>query len=396
VNHRKPAFRIVMALAALGLGSIAQAQFGTQVPPYHSPEVTADRKVVFRVYAPNAQNVRVFGTDMPGMMQGGAMTKNEKGVWEVTLGPVDPGAYRYNFIVDGAMVLDYNNPSTSESNDNPWSMVYIPGAAFMDTQDVPHGSVEAVTYYSKTLQKFRRLRVYLPPGYETSAQKYPVFYLLHGALDSDDSWASVGRAGFILDNLIAARKAKPMVMVMPAGHTIRQPFASGPAPGRPLNFNDDFVRDFENDIMPMVEGRYRVLNDRAHRAIAGLSMGGAHALYIGIPNLDKFAYIGVFSSGLLDRFPVRSTVGGSAETPTPDTTWEDSNRGKLENATLKKGLKLLWFSTGSDDFLIESTRSTVGLFKQYGFAPVFEESKGGHTWINWRDYLNEFASQLFQ
>src|SRR5262249_50355495 len=158
--------------------------------------------------------------------------------------------------------------------------------------------------YSKTLQKSRRLHVYLPPGYETSAQKYPIFYLLHGAGDSDDSWTSVGRAGFILDNLIASKKAKPMVVVMPAGHTTRRPLVNA-AGGRPLNFNDDLVRDFETVIMPMVEARYRIQADRAHRAIAGLSMGGAHTLYIGIPNLDKFAYIGVFSSGLLDRFPIR-------------------------------------------------------------------------------------------
>lgn len=379
-------------VSILLLGGAAMAQRAPQAPSFVSPEVTPDRKIDFRMYAPDAQNVRVVGTDIPGLMQAGRMTKNEKGIWELEFGPVDPGAYRYKFSVDGATALDDNNPSVSESNDTSWSLVYVPGAAFMDTQNVPHGSVEAVTYYSKVLQKFRRLHVYLPPGYETSSQKYPIFYLLHGAGDSDDSWTSVGRAGFILDNLIAGRKAKPMVVVMPAGHTQRQPFARGASA---LNFNDDFVREFESDIMPMVEARYRVQTDRAHRAIAGLSMGGNHTLVIGIANLDKFAYLGVFSSGLLGTFPVR-LPNGSGETTAPDPTWENQNRAQLENTALKKRLKLFWFSTGSDDFLINNTRATVELFKKYGFTPVFQESSGGHTWINWRKYLNEFAPQLFQ
>jgi enterochelin esterase family protein len=372
------------------------AQRGALPPSFVSPEVTPDRKITFRIYAPNAQSVKLAGTDMPGMLQAGPMTKNDKGIWALTFGPVDPGAYRYKFAVDGATVMDDNNPSVSESNDTSWSLVYVPGAAFMDTQEVPHGAVEAVTYYSKTLQKFRRLHVYLPPGYETSAQKYPIFYLLHGAGDSDDSWTSAGRAGFILDNLIAAKKAKPMVVVMPAGHTKRQPFGGAPPAGtRTIDFNDDFVREFGNDIMPMAEARYRVQTDRAHRAIAGLSMGGAHTLYIGISNLDKFAYLGVFSSGLLGTFPIR-LPGSASEAPAPDQTWENENRAQLQNASLKKGLKLFWFSTGSDDFLVDNTRATVELFKKYGFAPVFQESTGAHTWINWRNYLNEFAPQLFQ
>jgi len=375
---------------------------GPQTPAYTSPEVMPDHKIAFRIYAPKAEAVRVVGGDIPGLMQAGQMTKGENGVWELVFGPVNPGAYRYNFNVDGIAVLDYRNPSLSESNNNSWSLVNVPGADFMDTKDVPHGSVASVTYYSKSLNKFRRLHVYTPPGYETSTQKYPIFYLLHGAGDSDDSWTSVGRAGFILDNLIAARKAKPMVVVMPAGHTaVFQPGGRGgaPQPGR-LMFADDFVKDFENDIMPMVESRYRVIADRVHRAIAGLSMGGAHTLAIGIPNLDKFAYMGVFSSGLLGVIPLPARGGAAAPATVapaqPDPTWENEHAAQLDNPALKKGLKLFWFSTGSDDFLIQNTKSTVELFKKHGFTPVFQESTGGHTWINWRNYLNEFAPQLFQ
>ena len=198
------------------------------------------------------------------------MTKGTNGVWEVTLGPIDPGAYRYNFNVDGVSVIDPRNPATSESNNNVWSLVCVPGSDFMDTRDVPHGAVASLTYYSKTLQKFRRMHVYTPPGYERGGGKFPVFYLLHGAGDSDDAWTSVGRAGFILDNLIADGKAKPMIVVMPAGHTR----AFGFGGGGPRPPTDEFVQDFLNDIMPCVEKNYRVYTDRAHRAIAGLSMGG--------------------------------------------------------------------------------------------------------------------------
>ena len=377
---------------ALAFCRMAPAQ--DRSPAFVSPEVLSDHSVTFRVYAPEARNVRVAGTDMPGLMQAGPMTKNDSGVWELTFGPVIPGAYRYHFSVDGISVLDPRNPVTSESLNNSWSLVYIPGSAFMDTRDAPHGAVAAIAYYSKALNAFRRLHVYTPPGYETSSQKYPVFYLLHGAGDSDDSWTSVGRANFILDNLIAERRARPMIVVMPAGHTTREPPAAGGTPATRPNFNDGFVREFSTDIMPLIETRYRVFTDRNHRAIAGLSMGGAHALNIGIPHLDKFAYLGVFSSGLLSTFPIRAT--GSDDEAEPDHTWENENRAQLESPALKKGLKLFWFSTGSRDFLVSNTRATVELFKKYGFSPVYQESTGGHTWINWRNYLNEFAPQLFQ
>jgi|ERR1043166_1586310 enterochelin esterase family protein len=266
----------------------------------------------------------------------------------------------------------------------------VPGSDWMDTREVPHGSVAAVTYYSTALKKFRRLHVYTPPGYELGKGKYPVFYLLHGAGDSDDAWTSVGRAGFILDNLLAAHRAKPMVVVMPAGHT--RAFTFGPRGGggaRPAA--DEFVQDFTTDIMPYVEKHYRVYQDRSHRAIAGLSMGGSQTLNIAIPHLDQFAYTGVFSSGLFGDFGRRGTNAA----PT-GPSFEERNREMLDNPKLKKGLKLVWFSTGKDDFVLESTKGTVGMLKKHGFEPVYIESSGGHTWINWRNYLNEFAPQLFR
>ena len=186
-----------MLVATMAVASSALAQTtnaprfrGPQGPQFVSPEVSSDRRVTFRILAPKAETVRVSGGDMPQIGQGAAMTKGTNGVWEVTLGPVDPGAYRYNFNVDGVSVIDPRNPATSESNANTWSLVYVPGSDFMDTKDVPHGAVAEVTYYSSALKRFRRMHVYTPPGYEAGEGKFPVFYLLHGASDSDDSWST--------------------------------------------------------------------------------------------------------------------------------------------------------------------------------------------------------------
>jgi enterochelin esterase-like enzyme len=396
MKHAKPLIGM-LALAICSLGPIASAQQGgapaaspaggrgAQSPVVVSPEALANRQVIFRIYAPQAQNVRLAGTDIPGNLQGAAMAKGENGVWEVTLGPIDPGAYRYNFNVDRVAVIDPRNSSTSESNNNTWSLFYIPGADFMDLLNVPHGAVASVPYYSTALKKWRRMHVYTPPGYELGRGKYPTLYLLHGAGDSDDSWTSAGRAGFILDNLIAAKNAKPMIIVMPAGHTSQN---VGGIAGSPAA-QDEFSQEFMTDIMPYAETHYRVIEDRQHRAIAGLSMGGTQTLNIAIPNLDKFAYIGVFSSGL-----IAGLLGSQAQAP--GASWEQLHESELDNSATKKGLKLVWFSTGSDDRLITTSKSTVDLLNKHGFNPGFKESPGGHTWINWRNYLNEFAPQLFQ
>lgn len=348
-----------------------------------SPEVAAGRKITFRIFAPNAEEVKLGGSgDIPGtgFGQSSPLTKGTNGVWEVTVGPLAPGAYRYNFNVSGVSVIDPRNPVTSESNENTWSLVYVPGADWMDTKDVPHGAVSIVTYWSSTLNRFRRVHVYTPPGYESGEGRFPIFYLLHGAFDSDASWSTVGRAGYILDNLIAAGKAKPMVVIMPHGHT--GPFRFG------TGFTDEFEREFLADIMPQMEKRYRVLADRSHRAMAGLSMGGAHTLNIGIPNLEKFAYLGVYSSGI---FGIAGGPGGQQ-----GASFEERHKAILDDAKLKTGLKLFWFATGKDDFLVETSRKTVQMFQSHKFEVVYKETNGAHTWDNWREYLNEFAPKLFQ
>ena len=410
-----------LACASVAPGAFAQApapqppagRGGAQAPQFVSPEVLADRRIAFRIFAPQAQAIRLAAGDIQGLGQAAQLTKGENGVWEITVGPIDAGTYRYNFNVDGVTTIDPRSPFISESNNNVWSVVNVPGSAYSDTKNVPHGGVTAVTYYSTALSTFRRMHIYTPPGYERNSEKYPVFYLLHGAGDSDDSWTSVGRAGFILDNLIAAKKAKPMIIVMPAGHTRRGQTAGGVA-GRTAT--DEFVQDFMKDVIPYVEKNYRVLTDRSNTAVAGLSMGGNHALQAGIPNLGKFGYIGVYSSGLLGAFPQLGGRRGAAPPASPAAAapaatpaaapaappqptaadWEKENAKTLDDANLKKGLKLFWFATGKDDFLLTTTNATVDLFKKHGFNPIYKETPGGHTWINWRDYLNEFAPMLFQ
>ncbi|MBK9137853.1 MAG: esterase [Verrucomicrobia bacterium] len=374
---------VLAPFAALALVASAVAQRPNVPAPVISPEVTADRQVTFRVLAPKAESVRLAGSDLPGIGQGKDMAKGTNNVWEVTLGPLPPGSYRYHFNVDGVAVLDPRNPRTSESNENSWSLVHVPGADWQDTLDVPHGAVAQVTYWSSTLKKFRRLHVYTPPGYEAGTEKYPVFYLLHGAFDSDNSWSTVGRAGIILDNLIAAGKAKPMVVVMPHGHT--GPFRMGGA-----GLSGEFEPEFVADILPLIEKRYRVHTDRTQRALAGLSMGGGHTLNIGIPHLHKFAYLGVFSSGVFGIVPRPGA-------PAPQGPgFEERHQAILDDAKLKEGLKLFWFATGKDDFLVETTRATVEMFKRHKFDVVYRETDGAHTWDKWREYLHEFAPQLFR
>ncbi len=369
------------ALLTTSPGIRAQRQGGTPPPSFVSPEVATDNKITFRLYAPKAEAVRLTAGDIPNVGGAAALKKGDNGVWETTVGPVGGGAYRYTFNVDGVATADPRNPATSESNNTTWSLVVVPGSEISDLKDVPHGAVARVTYYSHSLKRFRRMHVYTPPGYEKGDAKYPVFYLLHGAGDSDNSWSTVGRAGFILDNLLAAGKAKPMLVVMPAGHTS---VARAPGGGRQA---DEFSEDFVNDIKPYIEKNYRVKTGRANTAIAGLSMGGGQTLAIAFAHLGDFGYIGVFSSGVFG-IVARGNQPASNQ-------WEEGHQASLDNADLKKGLKLVWFGCGKEDFLVQTSNATVAMLKKHHFDVVSRESAGGHTWINWRDYLAEFAPQLF-
>ena len=383
---KKPRFRgkrtITLLASVLFTAGRAAAQPSPDAPaepPVVSPEIATSGDVALRLRAPQAADVTVmFPGDLPGVPPTGlALAKAKDGVWQVTLPKPDSGAYRYRFMVDGVPTNDPNNPTLSQSNAMAWSLFYMPGAAFMDDQGVAHGAVAAVHYNSSALGRTRRMQVYTPPGYERGSDSYPVFYLLHGAFDSDDAWRSVGRAGFIMDNLIAAGTAKPMIVVMPDGHTSRFTMGRG---GFSMG---DFVRDFTADIKPYIESHYRVLTDRRSTAIAGLSMGGAQTLDIAFGDLAEYAYLGVFSSGI---FSLRAE----------SSEWETTHRAQLDDAALKDGLEIVWFATGREDFLVETTAATVALLKQHGFEVTYKQTEGGHTWVNWREYLKEFAQQIFQ
>lgn len=390
---------LVITIAIL-VGSVSFAQEAARQGPSRerlpqspnatlvSPEVLADKQVTFRLYAPDAKTVNVRGEwmnspeDQKKFGHGTDLQAATNGVWSATIGPLMPGTFRYNFVVDGVQVADPRNPNCSESLNFVHSAVSVPGLDYQDIQDVPHGAVASVWYQSKALGILRRMHIYTPPGYENGKGKYPVFYLLHGSGDNDDVWTSEGRANVILDNLTAAHQAKPMIVVMPAGHT---PLSMRPraeaTPGAPRTQNMDFEKDFVQDIMPYVESHYRVRTDRSSRAIAGLSMGGFQTMNISMTHLDKFAYIGVFSAGWLRQTP---------------EAMESEFGTQLNDVRARKGLRLFWFATGKDDSLITSTRTTVETLKKHGFNIEFQESTGIHSWINWRDYLHQFAPRLFQ
>ena len=271
------------------------------------------------------------------------------------------GAYRYRFTVDGVATSDPANPATSESNGNAWSLFYVAGAALMDTQRVAHGSVAEVHYHSTALGRTRRMHVYTPPGYERNRDAYPVFYLLHGAFDGDDSWSTVGRAGFILDNLIAAGDARPMIVVMPDGHTSR--FGGGGAAG--LNMAD-FVREFNADIKPYVETTYRIRTGRAATAIAGLSMGGAQTLDIAVGDLKSYGYVGVFSSGVFgiaDNADWENGIAPSSTTPRSNATSSSSGSRRartISYSTRRKRRSRCSRSTASTSSTKNRPAATLG------------------------------------
>ena len=339
-----------------------------------SPVIAADGQVTFQLYAPKAVEV-TLRTEGPAPFAGKPLVKGDSGVWTYTA-HVPADLYIYWFDVDGVAVADPRNNRPRVNMSTVRSLLEVPGATseFFAERPVPHGQVAAIHYQSKALGVPRRMHVYTPPGYATSTQRYPVLYLLHGAGDNDQSWLMAGRANFILDNLIAAGKAKPMIVVMPAGHT--PPPASGaPSP-------DAFSRDLLGDVIPYVEQNYRVLPGREQHAIAGLSMGGQQTLNIGLPNLDRFSQLGVFSSGWFG--------------PEGAATFAKNNEALLSDPKVNDRIRLFWFATGKDDFVLPSTKAALALLDQHKIRYSYKETEGGHTWPNWRAYLNEFAPLLFR
>jgi enterochelin esterase-like enzyme len=366
-----------------------------------SPEVLGDHKVVFRLFAPKASELTISGDWITqGRGTGGNLQKDEQGVWSITVGPLVPDFYSYSFAVDGVRTLDPQNVQIKQGISSLSNMFLVPGeqAAYADTNTVPHGEIRIAWYNSSTLKDLRRMHIYTPPGYEIGSEKYPVLYLIHGGGDDDSGWSTIGRAGFILDNLLADGKTKPMIVVMPNG-SISLPGVStavadknNPAAlaARIRNISklhDTFVEDLLNNIIPYVETHYRVLANRESRAMAGLSMGGGETLRAAPSNLDKFAYIGVFSMGLQEG----SNAGVNSD-------FELRNASFFANAAeTNKRLKLFWIGCGKNDMTVtDGPRKLSDLLKRKGINHEFHETEGGHTWINWRLYLRDFVPLLFK
>jgi enterochelin esterase-like enzyme len=346
-------------------------------PPVRSPEVAADRRVTFRLLAPGAREVTLTGEFL---RDNKPLEKNAGGLWSVTVGPLDPEIYHYNFVIDGVRTIDPNNPQlkTGSTPSTIASILEIRGAgpAFYDPQPVPHGDLRTHWYESKSLGAVRRFTVYLPPGYDRETHsRYPVLYLFHGANADETAWTRFGRVNLILDNLLAGGKAKPFLVVMPFGYGI--PPGTPPPAGGGTN-TSLFTRDLLEDVIPFVESRYRVMTDRDHRAIAGLSMGGGESLDIGLNHRELFSYVGGFSAAVRPSDFSKTYAGLTASPP------DDGHK-----------LHLVWIGCGTGDSLFAANQSFAKFLDGAKVRHIFRETDGAHTWMVWRRYLNEFAPLLF-
>jgi enterochelin esterase family protein len=364
---------VVMALTTFSARTFAE--------PVVSPEVHPDRTVTFRLSAPNATGVvvRCEGNEWP-------MQVNTQGVWSVTTDPLDPDIYSYSFLVDGLRINDPANPFLKHNLIDTESQVHVPGPLTLpwEINDVPHGVVHRHHYRSTIIGDERELLVYTPPGYDPTARKtYSVLYLLHGFSDAEDAWIDVGRANVVLDNLIARKQAKPMIVVMPLGYGNNQILAGGwqavPGPARDAIRNDSYMKfrdSLSDEIIPLVERSYRASTDRSARAIAGLSMGGEQSLLFGLGAPDRFAWIGAFSSGKLDT--------------------DFDKKFPEVNASINGRLRLLWIACGNEDKLFESNQKFSQWLTAKGIVHTWVETPGRHSFLVWRRLLADFAPLLFQ
>jgi enterochelin esterase-like enzyme len=368
-------FRALSPLALLFAAAAACAQ-PSRLPPVESPVVQGDRTVTFRFRAPTAQKVELSGQFLSGSQP---MQKDEAGVWSVTVGPVEPNLYPYHFVVDGVGVADPANPDQFPNELFKASLVDIPGdqPALHSLQPGPRGEMTYCFYESKTLNRTRPLVVYTPPGYRAGTEQYPVFYLVSGTTDTEETWFRAGRLNVILDNLIARKKAVPMIVVMPYGNMMM----GMPRPDTPQVaamyrvFSDELL----TNIVPYVEAGFRVVADREHRAIAGFSRGGGQCLFTAFSHPDKFAWVASFSAFLTPEVCETHFPGLFAD---PDAT----------NARLR----LLWLGVGRSDFLYPHAVTFNGFLAGKKIKHVELITEGGHTWMNARHYLAETLQRFFQ
>lgn len=353
----------MLLLVALSTPVMAQRR-----APVRSPEVLEDGKVTFRIQAAKAESVELAGQ---WSKDRSPMVKNEAGVWEVTV-PVPTGVWEYSLRVDEVSMIDPGNTAIKPMRSPRTSILHIPGTPPLahDFQDVPHGTVHSHSYHSKSLDKLRNLVVYTPPGYNADRdRKFPTLYLQHGAGDNHATWTAHGKAHWIIDNLIAAKKAKPMVVVMMDGH-------ASPANAERGRRNEYFENDLMKDVMPFVEANYRVEADAKQRGIVGLSMGGGQSLTIGLNHTDKFAWVGGFSASV----PRDGTVAKALD----------------DSKTTNESLNLLWIACGKDDFLLERNEQFIGQLKEKGVEHEWFLTEGDHSWPVWRTYLADFLPRVFQ
>jgi enterochelin esterase-like enzyme len=346
------------------------------------PYILPDLRVAFKVNAPNAVKVQI---DLGKMYD---MQKDEKGTWTVTTDPQVPGFHYYSLVIDGVKVSDPAS-ETFFGTGRMSSAIDIPeeGADFYLVKDVPHGDIRSKSYFSKTTGTWRNVNIYTPPGYDKDTKKgYPVLYIQHGGGEDERGWAVQGKTNIILDNLIADRKARPMIVVIPNGN-VSKPGSNA------VGYTDEAMANFKEElfenVIPFIEKNYRIKKGAANRAISGLSMGGGQAFYTGLRNPDAFAHVGVFSSGIF---------GGIARQPgAPEFDAEKAIPGILTNSeSFNKKLKLFYISVGEQDPRIEHTKKIIETFRSKGLKVEFNSFPGGHEWQVWRKSLHDFAQKLFR
>jgi enterochelin esterase-like enzyme len=382
MKKSKSILRLFLSLVLVsGFGFNLYCQFRARVI---SPEVSDDNRITFRIYAPEAKSIQLYGEWITDYTKLETLQRNDTGLFQITVGPIPPEIYGYNFILDGVSVLDPANPFVRRDGQRNASLVLVPGkeSALYGAEKVPHGNLSKVWYDSPTLGLQRRMYIYTPPGYEKGDMKYPVLYLLHGGGGDEDAWTTLGRAPYILDNLIAKGLAKPMLIVMPNGNAYQTagpgdtPTDASERPADYASYRGKFEESLVKDIIPYVETNYRVTKSKDARAIAGLSMGGGQTTTTTNNNPSTFSYIGVFSAGARNV--------------------DDDFRAKLK-AIKDNKVKLYYVGCGVDDRLAyQGSLTLVEELKKLDMPDKFRESSGGHTWANWRIYLSELAPLLFK
>lgn len=393
MGMKKTVLFVLLMLQLLSFKTGAQQNISFRASQIISPVINDNHSVTFSLEAPNAQAVTVIG-DWCDKPTGEPMKKGKDGVWTFTTETLPSEMYTYRYVVDGMTIIDPTNPFTRRDVGNVFSIFYINGipADYYQVHNVPHGRVSEIWYHSDALDINRRLQVYTPPYYDKSDRNYPVLYLLHGSGGDENAWVELGHVARIMDNLIVEKKVEPMIVVMPNGNPGKQA-----APGetnenlnyRPLmsNFLPGFKKGIYEiafpEIVDFIDTTHKTCPNKAHRAIAGLSLGGFHSLTISANYPDLFDYVGLFSAG----FP-------EVDPNVPAYTDID---GKVRRQS-EIGYKLYWIGCGKDDAfkLYSKSMDFANKLKSYGGNAIFYGSGKGHVWSNWRQYLLIFVPQLFK